>query len=110
MRNAIPILLITTVTIVLAGCGSNMRGNERDRRVLAQINNYKLTVSDFEEEASRALGNKPVSSDAEKSKRAILDEMITKKALLQEVQNQNFDKNSVFMKEIVKYWEQELWN
>jgi len=34
--------------------------------------------------------------------------MITRNVLLQEAQEQNFDKDKAFMKEIEKYWEQAL--
>jgi peptidyl-prolyl cis-trans isomerase C len=38
----------------------------------------------------------------------MLDELITKKILIQEAQKQNFDKDRAFMKEIERYWEQAL--
>lgn len=103
--------LVAAVLILslMAGCGEN-----RDKqampgeRVVAKINNYKLTASDFKDEARYIRRPGPRFSDPVKEKEYLLDEMITKKVLILEAQAQNFDKDRAFMKEIEKYWEQAL--
>lgn len=79
-----------------------------DKTLIARINNYEMTVSDFKDEAGLTLASKRIYSNADKAKEELLDEMITKQVLLQEAQRQNFDKDRVFMKEIERYWEQAL--
>ena len=48
------------------------------------------------------------SADPAKARAEALDELITKKVLLQEAQAHNFDNDKKFMKEIELYWEQAL--
>jgi len=86
-------------TIMLYGCGGG-RNKIEEGQLVARINNYQLTTDDFKDEAALLKGNK--------SKDEILQEMITKKILLQEAQKLNLDKQKAFMKEIEKYWEQAL--
>jgi hypothetical protein len=76
--------------------------------VVAQINKYKLTVADFLGEAGTVLPDRPLPADAKKAKRDILEGLVTKKLLLQEAQAANLDKESGFMREIERYWEQAL--
>jgi len=92
-------------SILVCGCGKKADVNGK---VVAKINDYKLTVDDFRDEANAAFANKYVTGDPEKAKESLLDEVILKKILLQEAQAQNFDKDRAFMKEIERYWEQAL--
>ena len=100
MRNISLILVILIAfTIISFGCDSCPSGKDRDTRILAKINNYKLTVEDFKEEGM---------SDPFRGKEELLESVIIKKILLQEAQKQNFDKDRAFMQEIKRYWEQAL--
>lgn len=87
-----------------------MAGEPRggDDKVLARINNYTLTTADFESETQRALPGGLSPAELEKTKEGLLDDLITKKLLIQEAQKQNFDKDKAFIKEIEGYWEQAL--
>ena len=76
--------------------------------ILAKINNYELTVRDFQDEARLIRGSKYLSGNALKAKQDFLDELINKQILIQEAQKMNFDKDKAFMKEIERYWEQAL--
>jgi hypothetical protein len=67
-----------------------------------------MTVADFKGEARTSLYNLPRGGDPIKAKRELLDNLITKKILIQEAQRENFDKEKSFMKEIERYWEQAL--
>jgi hypothetical protein len=94
---------------VITGCCKSPETNTcRADRVVAKINNYELTVDDFRDEARLIAPNLRLSADADNAKDGILNELITKKVLLQEAQRQNFDKDRQFMKEIERYWEQAL--
>lgn len=103
--------LVSAILILsfMAGCGEMRdKGAMPDERIAAKINNYKLTTSDFKDEARYIRRPGPRFSDKVKEKEYLLDEIITKKVLILEAQAQNFDKDRVFMKEIEKYWEQAL--
>ncbi len=78
-------------------------------KVIARINSYELMASDFEADARLIMTNIPLSGDIlENAKEKALNEIIIKKILLQEAQKESFDKDSRFMKEIERYWEQAL--
>lgn len=98
-------LLAALISMNAAGCGKNKKPEER---LVAKINNYDLTVQDFQDEARTIAPNKYLPQDEEKAKEEILDDIIIKKILLQEAQAENFDKDRAFMKEIERYWEQAL--
>jgi len=102
MRNVILLITVVAVIAVTAGCGRDYyKEAAGDTRVVARINDYEMTVSDFKGEVRPGMAKRY-------SKEDILDELITKQVLLQEAQRQNFDKNDLFMREIQRYWEQAL--
>ena len=103
------ILSALIVSGAIAGCSCKSENkNLSDKAVIARINNYELTVSDFKDEVTSRARDISMSADPEKAKEDALDELVTKKILLQEAQAQSFDKDAKFMKEIERYWEQAL--
>lgn len=104
------ILLIAAMSMVIlsiSGCGRE-KPRTGDDRIAAEVNNYKMTVGDFNDEARFTMIGGLSDKDAGAMKENILDEIITKKIMVQEAQKGNFDKNRAFMKEIERYWEQAL--
>ncbi len=102
-RIAVLLLLLFTV-----GCGKAKELPSPNSGFVATINDYKLTVEDFKEDLKTAVAQKYLAEDPAKAKRDILEELITRKILVQEAQRENFDKQPNFMKEIERYWEQAL--
>jgi len=103
------ILAIAAPGFVLCGCRSGFEEQSaQDQRVVATINNYRMTVSDFKERVNLVLASKYLSTEPNEAKEELLDELLTKNVLLQEAQRQNLDKERPFMKEIERYWEQSL--
>ncbi|MDP3790172.1 MAG: SurA N-terminal domain-containing protein [Candidatus Omnitrophota bacterium] len=92
----------------VSGCGRSGDLQEGDNKVIAKINNYKLTAADFRSEAKASLGSNISGSDFETAKEGLLDSIIIRKLLIQEAQKQNFDKDRAFTEEIERYWEQAL--
>jgi len=98
MRNILLMISVTAmVAVAIFGCGR--APSEEEIRVVAEINDYELTIADFKEESL---------SDPLKSKEELLEDIIIKKILTQEAQKGDFDKDKAFMKEIERYWEQAL--
>jgi len=104
------VLITVVMLLILLSSVFVMAGEPRDDddKVLARINNYTLTIADFESETQGKLPSGLSGSELEKAKEDLLDEIITKKLLIQEAQKQNFDKDRAFVKEIERYWEQAL--
>lgn len=98
-------LAISVLFVAISGFSGETKD---DDVVLATINKYKLTIADFKFEARDKLAAGLTGPDFEKAKENLLDDMITKKLLIQEAQKQNFDKEKAFIKEIERYWEQAL--
>jgi len=93
--------------LAVSGCYCK-KGAESKAELVAEVNKYKMTVEDFRDEARLTASTKYLPADREKARGELLDEIITKKVLLEEAQRQNFDKDKPFMKEIERYWEQAL--
>jgi hypothetical protein len=107
MRKLIMLISIGMVLVSLAtGCAQKPK--TPGAKIVAVINSYELTAEDFADEARLTAANKYLDADPVKAKQEMLDEIITKKVLLQEAQRQDFDKDRRFMKEIERYWEQAL--
>jgi len=100
------VLGISLAVFVFSGCGSKPEG--RDMRLIAKINNYELTVEDFRDGIDPILVNRYLPEDLATAKENLLQDLITKKVLLQEAQRQNLDKDKAFMKQIERHWEQAL--
>jgi len=100
-------IAVLFLILLIAGCGK-AKEYLPEAECVATINNYKLTVADFKEDLKTAVAQKYLVEDPAKAKRDILEELITRKVLIQEAQKGNFDKQPNFMKEIERYWEQAL--
>ena len=97
--------IIITLLLFASGC---VKGPAKDKQILAKINNYEMTVSDFKDEARLTRGNSNLSLDEDAAKAQLLKDLISKKILIQEALKLNFDKDKSFMREIERYWEQAL--
>ena len=85
--------------LLFFGCARGSSTDDKDARAIAIINGYRLTVEDLRQER---LTNPP------KPEKELLEDLIIRKLLIQEAQDQDFDKESAFTREIEKYWEQAL--
>jgi len=96
MRNSNYAIFFILMAAVAAGCAKNPDTSQ----IIAEVNNYKVTINDFRQEAA-------MSMSAE-SKEQILQDIITKELLLEKAQKMNLDKSKDFMIEIENYWKQAL--
>ncbi|MCX5665921.1 MAG: SurA N-terminal domain-containing protein [Candidatus Omnitrophica bacterium] len=101
-------MAVLLLLLFMVGCGKAKESPSPNAECVATINDYKLTVADFKEDLKTAVAQKYLADDPAKAKRDILEELITRKILVQEAQRENFDKQPSFMKEIERYWEQAL--
>jgi len=103
-RRGIAVLFLV---LSIVGC-SKAKEFPPDADCIAMVNDYKLTVQDFKDDLKTAVAHKYLAEDPARAKREILEELITRKILIQEAQRENFDKRPSFMREIERYWEQAL--
>ncbi len=88
------ILIITSVS-----CGSK----EPAGQVALRINDYSMQADEFER-----LFLETYSDDTPDARSIFLENVITRKLLLQEAQEQGLDKEEAFLKSVQDFWEQSL--
>ncbi len=77
-------------------------------KVLARINDYELTLSEFE---TKLVRNMPPDQDdklTQEMKEMYLDQLIRKQVLIQEARRLKLDRKDKFIRAMEKYWEQTL--
>jgi len=90
----------------LAGCSAE--NNSPDKKVVAQVNKYKMTIEDLKYEFKNAPYDETAFLKTENGRKAYLDSLVEKQVLLQEAQRLGIDRERDFMKSIENYWEQAL--
>ena len=103
MRIVFVVMVISC--FVLAGCSA---GGGGDERVVAQVNDYKMTVEDLKYELKNVPYDDEELLETEKGRLDYIDRLLEKEILLQEAQAQGLDREKEFMKSIENYWEQAL--
>ena len=74
------------------------------KRVVARINNYVMTLEDFED----GIAHSPYRIYRKRDLGELLDLAVRKQVLIQEAEREGLDKSKSFMKTIERYWRQTL--
>ena len=98
------IYLFILIALFITGCAEK-KGEER---VIATINDYRMTVEDFNYESKEILNIGKTLGEAPVYKNEMLDALIVKEILIQEAVKAGLDKEKDFMSSIELYWEQTL--
>ncbi len=98
------IYLLILAIFLVSGCAEK----KSQEKVIATINNYKMTTDDFNYESSEVFRMGKMIGEVPVTKKEMLDALITKEVLIQEAVRENLDKDKAFMKAIELYWEQAL--
>jgi hypothetical protein len=100
-------LVFLVIMIGVAGCGQKQASQDpASQQAVAQVNNYTITVNDFNHEVGflKPVFNSVSSIPPHELKLSILDEMINRELLLEEAQRMNIDKDPEFMRQIENFW------
>jgi len=95
------ITVIMLTLVILSGCAPC--GQQKE--ILARINNYEITKDKFETEFKESIYGR---TDTLESRKAFLDNLIDRKLILQDAQEQGLDKEAGFLRLIQRFWEQSL--
>ncbi len=95
-------LIAGVVCVISLWYGSTQRPEQK--RVVARINNYVMTLDDFED----GIAHSPYQVDRRRDLEGLLDLAIRKQVLIQEAEKEGLDKSKSFMKTIERYWRQTL--
>ncbi len=82
--------------------------SENKTNILAKINDYHLTVDEFDNEITRDFELDDDFKITDKAKRDFLEEIIRKQILIQEAKRLHLDTKDEFMRAIQRYWESTL--
>lgn len=94
-------LSILFVMLFLTGCSRS----HAQKDILARVNNYEITRSEFEAEFKASPYAK---TDTPESRKDFLNTLIDRKLILQYAQQKDYDKEKDFLKLIERFWEQSL--
>ena len=84
-------------------------GEPKERfEVLAQINDFKLTLVDFERQMARELELDPDLPLTKEAQKAFLGQLIRKELLIQEARRLRLDRKEKFLRSMERYWEATL--
>ena len=93
---------VSIVILLTVAFGCSRGPSSKD--IAVRINDYTLTSQEFNELFAEA----GFIEDTSEAREAFLENLITRKLLLQEAQNEGLDKQKVFLKSIENFWEQAL--
>lgn len=96
------IAIFLFAVMFIAGCACPL---PRDKKVLAKINNYEITLNEFEEQFRESPYSRDNTLEARKD---FLKVLIGRKLILQDAQAKGLDKEKEFLKMIERFWEQSL--
>ena len=97
---------ILVVLSFVAGCSSGT--GDGDKRLVAQVNNYKMTAEDLRYELNNTPHDEMNLLKTPAGQKEYMDRLLEKEVLLQEAQRLGLDRERDFMKSIESYWEQAL--
>ena len=95
-------IIFFCVLIWVIGCS---RVPKENKQTLAKINNYEVTLEEFEEEFKESAHGR---NDTLESRKEFLNNLINRKLILQDAQARGLGKDKDFLKMIERFWEQSL--
>lgn len=87
--------------LLIFGC----HGRPQEKPILLKVNNYELTLEEFEEEYRSSMF---FTADNREARKDFLENLINQKLILQDAQSEGLDKEEKFLKTIQRFWEQSL--
>jgi len=100
--------LFALFIIVFTGFYGCSQDHRDQTQTLATINNYHLSLEDFQRQLAEELEFIPDAKLNKEVKKAFLDEIIRKEILIQEAKKMGLDQQDKFMRAIERYWEATL--
>lgn len=79
-----------------------------EKKTLAKINDYELTLDEFQVQLAEELELDREFKLTQNTKKKFLDQLIVKEILIQEAKNRKLDRRENFIRSIERYWESTL--
>ncbi len=98
-------LLLLVLSLYLFCCSPEKK---EAGKILAKINNYALTIQEFQYQLAAELEFSDDYKLTKEAKKEFLERLIRKELLIQEAKKQQLDRREKFVKAIERYWEATL--
>jgi len=105
MKKRFLYLLFITLVLQLSSCTQK---EQEGGKILAQINDYKLMLNEFQAQLAQELELDAESKLTPEVKEEFLKELIRKELLIQEAKRLELDRSKKFVQAIQRYWEATL--
>ena len=105
MNNRSILILLFFLSLQLFSCSKDNRDKPE---ILAEINDYNLTLSEFQSKLAEELEMEKDFKLTREGKNDFLEDIIKKELLIQEAKKMNLDKGERFVRTIERYWESTL--
>jgi len=105
MTKKMPYLCVLIVALTLICCSLD---SEKEGTTLCRINNYNLTLAEFERQLRAEQELDPEFKWTRGARAAFLEELIRKELLIQEAKKFKLDAREKFLRTIERYWEMTL--
>ena len=105
MKKGLLISLILSLSFLLLYCSQEQTAN---KEVLSKINDYVLTLKEFEDQLAGELELDKDFKLTKKVRHEFLDQIIQRELLIQEAQKLKMDRRKKFIMTIERYWESTL--
>ncbi len=102
MEKKICCFILFLLSLQLFSC-SNSNEEAHQQEILARVNNYNLTLNEFQAKLAAELELDPDFKPTEEAKRDFLDSLIGKELLIQEAKKLDLDRKKKFVKTIERY-------
>jgi len=101
MRHFLFYFIFCFITVIASSCSND----SLQQKILSRINNYELTLDEFEEQLTIEVELDDTFKLTNETKRKFLEELIRKELFIQEARNLKLDQQKKFIRAIEKYWE-----
>lgn len=105
MKKIFSCFLVGLITCLTLACSSK---DSQDKKVIATINDYPLTLDEFQYELASEMELDKDFKLTREAKRKFLNRLIQKELLIQEAKRLKLDTREEFRRAIEKYWESTL--
>jgi len=105
MKKSFFYLLLLILFTQLFSCSQDQT---KEGKILARINDYKLTIGEFQYQLAAEIELDEDFKLTEKAKREFLERLISKELLIQEAKKLKLDRKEKFVSAIERYWESTL--
>jgi len=101
MEKKIYCFILFILSLHLFSCSN---GEAPKQEILASVNDYNLTLDEFQTKLAGELERDPDFKLTEEARRDFLDSLIKEELLIQEAKKLNLDRKNKFMRTIERYW------